>query len=153
MPMTGDGDKKSGSHSGPSGDGGDETPAEKNSLFTILVLDSQYSIDGTLEGFLTEQGYPFILAGSAQEALNKARRFKPDLVLLDCELKGLTCLTLLPELLLIHPTTAVILMASRPSVSSVVEAIQMGAVDFFERPLDLERLKSVIEMQKALFGS
>ena len=154
MPLAEDGDKgpDSCSSPSPSENGGDETPAEKNSLFTILVLDSQYRIDSTLEGFLKNEGYPFILADSAQSALAKARRFQPDLVLLDCELKGVTCLTLLPELLLIHPKAAVILLASRPSVSSVVEAIQLGAVDFFERPLDLERLKTAIELQKALFA-
>jgi DNA-binding NtrC family response regulator len=152
MLLAEDGDKGAGSCSSQDEAGGEEQPREKNSLFTILVLDSLYSIDSTLEGFLRKEGYPFILADSAKEALAKVRRFQPDLILLDCELKGLTCLTLLPELLLIHPRTAVILMASRPSVSSVVEAIQLGAVDFFERPLDLERLKTVIELQKALFS-
>jgi DNA-binding response OmpR family regulator len=123
----------------------------ENSLFTILVLDSHYRVDGTLERFLKDERYAFILADSAEEALAKTRRFLPDLILLDCELKGLTCLTLLPELLLIDPRAAVILLASRPSVSSVVEALRLGAVDYFERPLDLARLKHVIELQKALF--
>jgi DNA-binding NtrC family response regulator len=123
----------------------------ENSLFTILVLDSDFRIDDTLERFLRTERYPFILADSAQDALDKTHRFEPDLILLDCELKGVACLSLLPELLLIRPRAAVILMASRPSVSSVVEALRLGAVDFFERPLDLERLKHVIELQKSLF--
>jgi two-component system response regulator AtoC len=130
---------------------GEDLRKESNALFTILVLDSDFKIDGALERFLRSERYAFILAGSAEDALAKTRRFHPDLILLDCELKGVTCLSLLPELLSVHPRAAVILLASRPSVSSVVEAIQLGAVDFFERPLDLERLKSVIAMQKALF--
>jgi two-component system response regulator AtoC len=130
---------------------GEERRKEKNALFTILVLDSNFLIDSTLEKFLRSEHYAFIMAESAADAQAKTLRFQPDLILLDCELKGLKCLTLLPELLLIHPRAAVILMASRPSVSSVVEAIQLGAVDFFERPLDLERLKTAIELQKALF--
>jgi DNA-binding NtrC family response regulator len=130
---------------------GESLRKDENSLFTILVVDSDFRVDGTLERFLRSERYAFIMADSAGDALAKTRRFRPDLVLLDCELKGLTCLTLLPELLAAHPRAAVILMASRPSVSSVVEAIRLGAVDFFERPLDLERLKTVIEMQKALF--
>ena len=124
---------------------------EKNALFTILVLDSNFRIDSTLEQFLRSERYAFIMAESAEDAQAKTRRFQPDLILLDCELKGLKCLSLLPELLLIHPQAAVILMANRPSVSSVVEAIQLGAVDFFERPLDLGRQKTAIELQKALF--
>ena len=125
----------------------------KNSLFTILVLDSGYSIDSELEEFLKNEGYPVLLAGSTKDALDKTHRFQPDLILLDCELKGLNCISLLPELLVEHPSAAVILLDSRPSVSNVVEAIKLGAVDFFERPLDLQRLKAAIDLQKALFKS
>jgi two-component system response regulator AtoC len=130
---------------------GESLRKEQNSLFTILVLDSNFLLDSTLERFLRSERYAFIMASSAHDALAKTRRFQPDLILLDCELKGVACLTLLPELLTVHPRAAVILLASRPSVSSVVEALRLGAVDFFERPLDLGRLKRVIEMQKALF--
>ena len=91
------------------------------------------------------------MAESAEDALAKTRRFEPDLILLDCELKGLTCLHLLPELLVEHPSASVILLANRPSVSNVVEAMNLGAVDFFERPLDLQRLKRAIARQKAYF--
>jgi DNA-binding NtrC family response regulator len=93
------------------------------------------------------------MADSAEEALEKARRFEPSLILLDRELKGLKCLSLLPELLVENPDASVVLLANRPKLSSVVETMTMGAVDFFERPLDLERLKLVIEHQKALFES
>lgn len=125
----------------------------RNSYFTILVLDSNYSVDSTLEEFLRTEGYPVLMAESAEEALEKACRFEPSLILLDCELKGLKCLSLLPELLVANPRASVVLLAARPSVSNVVEAMNLGAVDFFERPLDLERLKLVIERQKGLFES
>ena len=125
--------------------------SQKNAFFTILVLDCDYCLDSVLEDFLRDEGYAVILAASAQEALAKTRAFEPDLILMDCELKGIDCLTLLPELLVEHPKAAVILLASRPEVSSVVEAIKLGALDFFERPYDLEKLKQAIEVQKALF--
>jgi two-component system, NtrC family, response regulator AtoC len=127
-------------------------PPSKNPYFTVLVLDSNYSIDSTLEDFLKSEGYPILMAQSAEEALAKTSRFEPDLILLDCELKGLTCLSLLPELLIACPSASVILLANRPSVSNVVEAMNLGAVDFFERPLDLQRLKIAIARQKAFFG-
>ena len=110
----------------------------KNSYFTILVLDSNYSIDSTLEEFLSSEGYPVLMADSEEEALAKTRRFEPSLILLDCELRGLRCLALLPELL-----------ADKPSIASVVEAMNLGVADFFERPLDLERFKRLIERQKS----
>lgn len=144
--MTGNGgDKKKGA-SYP-----DDISLLKNSYFTILVLDSDYSIHSTLENFLRAEGYPVLMAESAEQALAKTHRFKPSLILLDCELKGLTCLTLLPELMIENPEAAVILLANRPKVSNVVAAMQMGAADFFERPLDIKRLKQVIDQQKAFF--
>jgi DNA-binding response OmpR family regulator len=121
-------------------------------IFTILVLDSNFLMNGMLEAFLRSERYAFIMADSAEDALAKTRRFQPDLILLDCELKGLDRPSLLPELLLEHPRAAVIRLADRPSVSNVVEAMQLGAVDFFERPLDLQRLKAAIEMQRAFSG-
>jgi DNA-binding response OmpR family regulator len=123
----------------------------KNSFFTILVLDSHYTVDPTLKNFLEHEGYPILLAVKAKDAMEQARRFQPDLVLIDCELEHLDCLALLPEVLLESPSSAVILLATKPSVADVVEAIKLGAVDFFERPLDLKRLKGAIELQKALF--
>lgn len=130
----------------------DAPKLRKNSFFTILVLDCDYCVDSVLGDFLKSEGYPVILAGSAEEALAQTRAFEPDLILLDCELKGIRCLTLLPELLTEHPGAAVILLASRPKVSSVVEAMKLGAVDFFERPYDLQKLKQAIELQKSLFA-
>ncbi|HTA17475.1 MAG TPA: response regulator [bacterium] len=123
----------------------------KNSYFTILVLDSNYSIDSTLEEFLSSEGYPVLMADSEEEALAKTRRFEPSLILLDCELRGLRCLALLPELLAENPYAAVVLLADKPSIASVVEAMNLGVADFFERPLDLERLKRLIERQKTFF--
>lgn len=123
----------------------------KNSYFTILVLDSNYSIDSALEEFLSSEGYPVLMADSEEEALAKTRRFEPSLILLDCELRGLRCLALLPELLSENPYAAVVLLADKPSIASVVEAMNLGVADFFERPLDLERLKRLIERQKSFF--
>ena len=44
-----------------------------------------------------------------------------------------------------------IMLARKPSISEAVEAIKLGAMDYFERPLDPQRLRHAIETQKALF--
>jgi len=127
-----------------------ESSSHKNPYFTILVLDSNYVLDSTLEDFLKAQGYAVLLAGSALEAVYLTHRFLPDMVLLDCELKGSNCLSLLPELVAENPKAKIILLANRPSVSNVAKAIELGAVDFFSRPLDLERLQAVIDRHKTI---
>ena len=122
----------------------------RSSSFTILVLDHNYILDGALADFLKLEGYRVLLASTAEEALAKTRQYQPDLILLDCEIKGIKCLSLLPELLVENPSAEVILLASRPSASSVLEAIKLGAVDYFERPLDLKGLKLVIDHHQGL---
>ena len=132
----------------------DRAEARQNAYFTILVLGGGFAIGGILEDFLRSEGYPVLLAESAEDALAKTRRFEPSLILLDCDRKGVPCLILLPELLSAAPSAAVILLGDGPDgagVSSAVEAMNRGAADFFTCPLDFNRLKSAIDRQKALF--
>jgi DNA-binding NtrC family response regulator len=125
--------------------------SQKNPFFTTLVVDGKFAIDGVLEAFLKSEGHFILKAESAEEALALTRRFKPDLILLDSQVEGISGVTLLSELLLVHDTAAVIMLALTPSVLEAVEAMKWGAVDVLERPLDLKKLKLAIDIQKALF--
>jgi DNA-binding NtrC family response regulator len=129
----------------------DPSGSRKNSFFTTLVVDNEASFASFLEEFFKIEGHFILRAVTAKDALEKARQFQPDLILLSNQLKGDSGLTLLPELLLEHPSAAVILMANQPSIQEAVEAMKNGAVDYLERPLDLQKLKQAIDLQKALF--
>jgi DNA-binding response OmpR family regulator len=126
--------------------------AGKNLFFTTLVVNNHFPLDGVIESFLKSEGHSMLTAGTPQEALAKIRQFQPDLILLDSELDGVNGLALLPELLFEQVSAAVIILASKPSVSDAAESIKLGAVDYFERPLDPEKLKRIIDIQKALFN-
>jgi two-component system response regulator AtoC len=123
----------------------------KNNFFTTLVVDAKNNFAGQLEDFLKAENYDIERAVSASQALALTRRFQPDLILLDNELEGISGLALLGELLLERPSAVIIMLASNPSVSESVEAIKRGAFDYLYRPLDLEKLKAAIDIQKALF--
>lgn len=133
---------------------GHAEPSQKNAFFTTLLVDGAFAKEGVLEKFLKAEGHFVLNAESADEALALTAKFKPDLILLDSELKGTSGLELLPELMIEHPEAAVIILATtpRPHMNLAVEAIKWGAVDVMERPLDLAKLKIAIDLQKKLFN-
>jgi len=128
-----------------------EPAPEKRLVFTILVAGAKASYDGALEDFLGAGGHLILRAESAEEALAQTRRHQPDLILLDGELGEQGGLRLLGRLFLEQASAAVILMSGHPSVAESVEAMRRGAADYLGRPLDLERLKQAIGIQKLLF--
>ncbi len=130
---------------------GNGAVSEKNPFFTTLMVDGKFGAEGVLEAFLKAEGHFVLKAESAQEALDLTHRYLPDLILLDSEIEGVSSLGLLPELMLEHPTAAVIMLATTPRLSEAVEALKWGAADVLERPLDLDRLKRCIDIQKKLF--
>jgi DNA-binding response OmpR family regulator len=125
--------------------------AQKNSQFRTLVVDGNFFFTGFLEKFLESEGHFILTASTIKDAVAKTRQFQPDLILLDSELEGVAGLALLGELLMEQSSAAVILLARQPSIADAVEAIKLGATDYFERPLDPQRLRHAIDNQKALF--
>lgn len=126
---------------------------QKNSFFTTLVVSSDFSKDELLEDFLMKEGHSVLKASSVSDAVALTRRFQPDLIFLDSDIVGKVGLALLPELLIEQVSAAIIILASKGDVTEAVEAMKRGAVDYFERPLDTQKLKKAIDIQKALFTS
>lgn len=135
-------------------DGGtssDGSITQKNTIFRTLVVEGEVFYAGLLEEFLEAQRHVILRANTAEEALAKTAEYWPDLILLNREMVGTDGLNFLPELLMKHPSAAVIMMGTRPSTSDVVEAMKLGAVDYLDRPLDPKKLKAAIDAQKALY--
>ena len=132
--------------------GADTIGPLKNPFFTTLVADDELSFEAFLAEFFKTQGYFILKAETAREALDCARKYLPDLILLNSTLGDVTGISLIQELLLEQPKAAVILMTFKPNVAEAVEAMKLGAVDYLQRPLDPEKVQAVIENQKALFN-
>jgi len=143
-------------HKGNNDDDGTVPPPknpfiQKNAVFTTFVVDSAVNFDGYLEDFLKAEGHYILRAKTAAEALAMTRQHWPDLILLDKEMDGANGLSFFTELLIAHPSAAVVMMATKPSVSEAVDAMILGAVDYLERPLDTKRLKKTIDIQRKLY--
>jgi len=114
----------------------------------ILVVDDEASIVQSLSGVLEDEGYQVLSAGSGEDALKEIRKEPPDLVLLDIWLPGMDGLTVLERLKRTSPGIPVIIISGHGNIETAVKATRMGACDFVEKPLSIERI--LVSVQNAL---
>ncbi|MBX3181510.1 MAG: sigma-54-dependent Fis family transcriptional regulator [Polyangiaceae bacterium] len=111
---------------------------------TVLVVDDEKNIRRTLEMVLSGEGYHVIAVGSAEEALDAIRNpSQPvDLAIFDLKLPGMSGLEALSKLRSEEGSSPlpVIVVSGHATVHDAVNAIKLGASDFFEKPLNRERI-------------
>ncbi|HEY6019566.1 MAG TPA: response regulator [Candidatus Paceibacterota bacterium] len=111
----------------------------------ILVVDDEIGIRELLSEILFDEGYQIELAENAQQARDFRARHAPDLVLLDIWMPDTDGLTLLKEWvdagLLTMP---VVMMSGHGTIETALEATRIGAVDFLEKPIALQKLLSTV---------
>jgi two-component system nitrogen regulation response regulator NtrX len=111
----------------------------------ILVIDDEASIRQSLTGALKDEGYRVVVAGSGPEGLEALRAEKPDVVVLDIwmpQMDGLETLKLIKNE---FPDQSVIMMSGHGNIETAVRATKLGAFDFVEKPLSLERLLVILQ--------
>jgi len=111
---------------------------------TICVVDDEPSILNTLSSILEDEGYQVTLAKTGEEAMKVIQMEPPDVVILDIwmpEQDGLEVLTRVREL---FPNMMVIMMSGHGSVETAVKATKLGAYDYLEKPLDLEKVTILV---------
>ncbi|MCE5270858.1 response regulator [bacterium] len=120
----------------------------------VLIVDDDELIRIYLRAFCQVNGWGCVEAGDGLTAI-EILRSNPDafcLALLDLHLPGLTGLEVLPELLKLGQDLAVIVMTGYAEIGIAVEALQKGAVDLIEKPLDnnllLSRIEKALELRK-----
>ncbi len=106
----------------------------------ILIVDDERAIQKALRGVLEDEGYRVTAVGSAQEALTRLQDETPDLVFLDIWMPGMDGLEALAEFKRIRPETAVVMISGHGTIETAVKATKLGAYDFIEKPLSLEKI-------------
>ena len=109
----------------------------------ILVIDDDIHIGDMLEEALSREGYGVLRAYSGTEALYSLERQKPDLILLDLMLPGLSGEELLPKIAGIP----VIVVSAKADVEHKVELLLSGAADYVEKPFSLRELMARIAVR------
>jgi DNA-binding NtrC family response regulator len=111
----------------------------------IFVVDDEVASRQGLATLLTKWGYEVDQAGDGQEALNKIPQFHPDVVITDLIMpgfNGLELIQLLQKELIFSP---VIVLTGHGTIETAVSAIKEGAYDYLSKPLDMPRLRIMVE--------
>jgi two-component system nitrogen regulation response regulator NtrX len=110
---------------------------------SLLIVDDEANIRSSLQGALGREGYQVEVAASLPEAREKLREAF-DFVLLDVWFPGGSGLDLLSEIAAAHPETTVVMMSGHATIDVAIQATRLGAFDFLEKPISLERLLVVL---------
>lgn len=112
-------------------------------MATILVIDDEPGIRSAIRGILEDEGYNALVAEDAIVGIELLGRGGVDLVLLDVWLPRMGGIEALEEIKKRWPELAVVVISGHGNVEMAVNAIKLGAYDFIEKPLSIERLLTV----------
>ncbi|PLX91760.1 MAG: Fis family transcriptional regulator [Desulfuromonas sp.] len=106
----------------------------------ILVVDDERNIRESITGILQDEGFQVITAEDGNSAIDAVNEDRPDLVLLDIWMPGMDGIETLTQLRKQYDDLQVIMMSGHATIETAVTATKLGAYDFIEKPLSLEKL-------------
>jgi two-component system, NtrC family, nitrogen regulation response regulator NtrX len=111
----------------------------------ILIVDDEDGIREALSGALREDGYQVEAVHSGEECLEFIARQPVDLVLLDIWLEGMDGLEVLQRIQESDPGPMVVMISGHGNIETAVRATKLGAFEFLEKPLSLEKVSLVVK--------
>jgi two-component system nitrogen regulation response regulator NtrX len=114
----------------------------------ILVVDDEAGVRASLGGILGDEGYAVDAVGSGEAALAALEARRYDLVLLDVWLPGADGLEVLTRIRAADAELPVVVISGHGTIETAVKAVRLGAQDFVEKPLALE--KTLLAVRNAL---
>jgi two-component system, NtrC family, nitrogen regulation response regulator NtrX len=111
---------------------------------TILVVDDEPGVRAALSGVLRDEGYLVDAVDSGEACLERVARASYDVIVLDVWLPGIDGLVTLQRLRERQVDSPVVMISGHGNIESAVRAIKMGAFDFVEKPLSLEKTVLVV---------
>ncbi len=121
-------------------------------MHNILIVDDEAGIRDSLAGILEDEGYSASAVGSGEACLDLLRKTAFDVVLLDIWLPGVDGLDTLERIRELDNPPEVIMISGHGTIETAVRATKLGAYDFLEKPLSLEKtlilVKNAVESKK-----
>jgi two-component system nitrogen regulation response regulator NtrX len=114
----------------------------------ILIVDDEPAIRTSLRGVLEDEGYRVTAVASGADALAALADDGHDLVFLDIWMPGMDGLETLTEIKRLRPDATVVMISGHATIETAVKATRLGAYDFIEKPLSLE--KTLLSAGRAL---
>lgn len=112
---------------------------------TVLIVDDEETARSFIHEALSDADYEALEAGDLKSAHEVLDTGSADIVLLDLNLPDGSGMTLLDRISRENPSPPVILITAYGEVDTAVEAMKLGAQDFLQKPLDLERMLQAVE--------
>jgi two-component system sensor histidine kinase/response regulator len=110
----------------------------------VLVIDDEESMRDSCSLILTKGGFQAETAENGAVGLEKIKEVKPDLVLVDLKMPGISGMEVLEKTREIDPNIISVVITGYATVDSAVEAMKRGAYDFLPKPFTLEELRLII---------
>jgi DNA-binding NtrC family response regulator len=111
----------------------------------ILVIDDEVDICSFLHDVFTAEGYTVSTASDPEEGIQMVEKLKPDLVLLDLKMPGMSGIDVLREIKKIDESIAVIIMTGFGTMDTARAAMRLGAFDYITKPFDLPHLRALVK--------
>ena len=119
----------------------------------LLIVEDEENERSGLAELVTSWGYRVETARDGAEGLEKATQWSPSVVITDLKMPRMGGLELLGQLAEQAQTIAVILVTAQGTIDSAVQAMRMGAYDYITKPIDTNRLRTIISNATALLGT
>ncbi len=110
-----------------------------------LIVDDEKSICQSLDGVLSDEGWVTVAAHSGNDGIKRFVAEAPDLVLLDVWMTGMDGIETLQRLKQLRREIPVVIMSGHGSIETAVKATKLGAFDYLEKPLSIEKLLPMLE--------
>jgi len=110
-----------------------------------LIIDDEPSICQSLAGVLSDEGWRTVTATSGRQGMIEYKLNSPDIVLLDVWMPGMDGIETLQRLKEMRSDVPIVIMSGHGTIETAVKATKLGAFDFLEKPLSLEKLLPMIE--------
>jgi len=123
-------------------------PVRNKTQKKVLIVDDEYLIRYALKRFVEDAGFTALLADSCMNALKSIEEATPEFVILDIKLPDSNGLTLLKTIKETNPEIKVIMITACADIQSSVEAMKMGALDYFEKPIDFDKLTNLLALSR-----
>jgi two-component system nitrogen regulation response regulator GlnG len=110
----------------------------------LLLIDDEADVQYSFQRIFDSPDLELTTASSGEEGLRIIPKLKPDLVIMDVRMGGLTGLETLRRIRQANPKLLVILMTAYGTTQTAIEAMKLGAYDFLLKPFDVTKLKAIV---------
>lgn len=118
----------------------------------ILLVDDNETLRARAARFLAVEGFTVVEAENADQAMDLFKAEQPDVILMDVSLPGKSGIAVLREMRAADPSAKAIMITAQGQESLVLEAVRAGAKDYVVKPLEKDRLISVVRKLLGVTG-